>query len=125
MIGDVAEVAQHPVAEMQRLARERSVEILHDDRNPAERAVGRTGVGVGAGARVAPVDHRVELRVDRVDARERGVDELAWGGGAVADERSLRGGVEHGEIVHEQDGNATVQVSRTTSAAALSSRSPR
>ena len=120
-----AEVAQETIAEVERLAGERTVEVLHQDRDAAERTVGR-GVGLGVGAVVAPMDHRVELRVHRVDARERGVDQLARRGRAVADQRGLGGGVEHGEIVgHAQDGNAMGQVSRTTSAAGLSSRSPR
>ena len=77
VVGDVTEVAQHAVAEVQGFAGERTVEVLHHDRDAAERTVGRTGVGLGAGALVAPVDHRVELRVHRIDARERGIDELA------------------------------------------------
>ena len=68
-----------------------AVEVLHHDR--ARRGTGRRADRRRRRLRRArdrsAVDHRVELRVDGVDARDRGVDELARRGVAVADERGL------------------------------------
>ena len=94
VVGDDPEVAEEPVAEVERFAGERAVEVLDEDRYAAEGPVGRI-VGLGAGALVAPVDHRVEVGVDRVDAFEGGVDELARREHTVAHQGGLIDRVEH------------------------------
>ena len=71
------------------------------------------------------VDHRVELRVHRVDARDRGVDELARRRRRRrARARPARWRRAQRDRRSREDGTATGQVSRTTSAAGLSSRTP-
>ena len=93
----VADLLQQLVAEVQRRAGELTVEVLHHHRHAGERAGDRRR-GACAGAVEQRMDHRVDLGVGGLDARDRGVDELGGGELARGDELGLGGGVERGEV---------------------------
>src|SRR5947207_463742 len=52
------------------------VKILDEQRHTAERPVGQWCLRFGARLVEAPMDHRVELRIELLDAGDRVVDEL-------------------------------------------------
>jgi hypothetical protein len=71
-------VAEEVGGEGQPLARDRAV-VLDRDRHARERPLVTRGhlVGGGEGVLVEDVDERVDLRIQRVDAIQRGLHELA------------------------------------------------
>ena len=74
---DVTDGLQRAVARVVRRAREHAVVVLDHDRDASERTVGKvTRCGRGAGAIEQRMDHRVQLAVELLDARDRSVDEL-------------------------------------------------
>ena len=97
LLRDVADLLQQLVAEVQRYARKFTVEVFHQHRHSGERTHQRTR-GAVPGSIVEPMDHRVEFGVHLLDARDRGVDHLSRAHLAGRDQRSLRGGVECGQV---------------------------
>ena len=98
---DVVVVGRLPVSEElggegQPLARDRAV-VLDRDRHAGERALvaGPDLVGRGEGVVGVDVDERVELGVQRLDAIERGLHELAGG--------QLAGAHEAGELARRAE----------------------
>ena len=84
---------------MIRLARLHSEDVLQEERHAAERAGGGCR-RVGARLVEARVNHRVQRRVQALDARDRVVDELARGDVAFAHELRLRRGVQPCDVGH-------------------------
>ena len=69
-------VAQRPHALVVRLAGLLAADVLEQERHAAERTVGEWAAGFPPGALELPMDHAVQLRIERLDSRHRGVDEL-------------------------------------------------
>ena len=85
---------QRAVAGVVRRTLEHAVEVLDDDRHTAERSVGKIAGCRGARAFEQRVDDGVELAVQLLDARDRGVDELDRRRVAVANQVGLGSRVE-------------------------------
>ena len=83
-------------------------------------SVGRRGARFGARPFEALVDDRVERRVQRLDARDRGVDELGRRHVAARDELGLRGRVEPGVGV----GHRAQRLSQRAGACAAAAGAP-
>ena len=82
----------HP--QVKRLARVGGAEVLEQERDALERAVGKVRrSGLGAPLLELLVDDRVELRVERLDPADGLVDELRRRDLTLADELSLGGRV--------------------------------
>ena len=69
-------VAERPHALVVRLARLLATDVLEQERHAAERTVGSAPTGIPPGALELPMDHAVQLRIERLDARHRGVDQF-------------------------------------------------
>ena len=93
---------------MERIARGVAHRVLHEERHTPKRSVGQVrGRGLGARPIEAFVDHRVERGVQRLDPRDRGVDELERRCLAARDEIGLGGGVEPREVVGHRPSSST------------------
>ena len=68
--------------------------VLDHQRHTPERTVGQRGARIFAGPIEARMDHRVELGIQLLDARDRVVDQLQRRGLAGANELGLRGRIE-------------------------------
>jgi hypothetical protein len=88
------EVAEEVRAVGQRLARPGGADVLDGDRHARERALVARLDRVGRSERALDVDEDegVETLVERLDARQGGLDELAGGELACADEGGELGG---------------------------------
>ncbi len=98
VVGDVG--AHHLRAVAHRHAGEAREQVLHEERNARERSHRRDAGGDGPRALEERRDHRVEGRVGALDARDRGIDQLARCDLATSDQIRLRGGVEIAELFH-------------------------
>ena len=78
-------------------------EVLEEKRHTGERAIRERPCGLASGAVELPMDHGVDLRIERLDARDRGVDQLACSDIAVGHELGEPGCVVVvEEITHRQ-----------------------
>ncbi len=94
--GAEVDVLEHLRAQVVRLAGQRRADVLEQERDAAERTV-RQRVARRLSALVEELmDDRVELRVERLDAPDRLLDQLLGRDVAVADELGLRGRVDPG-----------------------------
>ena len=75
------------------------MEVLEHERHTAERSVGKCSCCFGPGLFEPFVNDGIELRVQRLDAADGGVDQFQGRGLAAADTRSLGGGVEWSERI--------------------------
>ena len=92
-------VAQQPVAHVLGRTGQGAVEVLHHDRDPAERPVGEGAGRLGPGGLEPRVDHGVQRGVGGLDARDGGVDQLGRGGVTRSDQGREGGGVGEREVV--------------------------
>ena len=99
MVGDVADLLQHTVAEVVGLVRKWSVVVLHHDGYTAERTVAHVRSFVKSSIE-ALVDDRVERGVHLLDTSDGGFHQLGRRDLTVADHLGLRGCVEQCEIEH-------------------------
>ena len=98
-----AAARQGGVAVGQRLPGEARVEVLEQERHPAERAVGKIGVGGDVAGVVEPADHdRVECGVEALDALDRRVEQLARCDLALGDQGGLVDGVHPAGLIGER-----------------------
>jgi len=97
---DPAGITEETHAFVHRVAGRVAGQVLEEERHPAEGSVGKRGVG-GLRARLVEerVDHRVELGVELLDARDGGVGELGRRDLAVAHQPRLGGRIEQGKVV--------------------------
>ena len=96
------EVFHRADAERRLLSVHGAAQVLEQDGYAGERA-GTGFTGFGAGLVVPGANHRVQLRVDPVDAFDRRFDELFGADLAGADELCLGGCVEPREFRHGAD----------------------
>ncbi len=90
----VVELPEQRVAGVVRRAREGAVEVLDEDRDAVQRAIGEVTERGRPSTVVEGMDHGVQLVVDLLDALDRGVDQLDGRHLTVADECGLGSGVE-------------------------------
>ena len=76
MRGADAGVTQRPVAERVGLTRHLAAEVLHEERDTSERSVGEIAACLGPRSLESLVDHRIDRRVETLDAGDRLVDEF-------------------------------------------------
>ncbi len=96
--GDVTDPLQRPRPRVVGLPGHRQRQVLDEEGHTAQRPAGERGE-LGPGPFVARPDHRVDLRVEPLDALNRRVDELFRRRIAAADEVGTGGRVEVGEVV--------------------------
>ena len=93
-------LTQRPEAERRGLTSDHAAQILVQDRHAAERPIGQVTVSLQP-RRVEPrPDHRIKLRVDRLDRGDPSLCQLLGTYFAAADKVSLRGGVQPCHLGH-------------------------
>ena len=93
-------VTQRPEAERRRLTRDRTAQILVQDRHAAERAIGQVAVSLQP-RRIEPrPDHSVQLRVDRLNPGDGRLCQLLGTHLTAADKFSLCGGIQPRGLGH-------------------------
>ena len=100
MAGAVAGLLQHPHARVVRLPLDLAQHVLEQERYASERAIGQPGAGLLANAFETAQDHRVELRVKPLDARDRGVDQLGGRNLPAAHQFRLCRRVQPEQVIH-------------------------
>src|SRR6201999_2889466 len=96
-------VAQRPEPERRRLARDRAADVLEQDRDTAERAIRRTALGLSQRVVEPGPDHRIQLRVDRLDPGDRRLRQFPGTNLTAPDKIRLRGGIKPRRLIHTAD----------------------
>jgi hypothetical protein len=93
-------VAQRPQPERRRLARDRTAQVLEQDGDATERAIGQVALSLQP-RRVEPgPDHGVQLRIDRLNSGDSRRGQFLRAYLAAPDKVCLCGGVQPGCLIH-------------------------